>query len=130
MGVVARTTWEGPKIEAQTYDAVEAALLAAGSEVQTQMQRNIAAKKGPSAPGEFPGYDTRNLTLSVTTERMAPDRVRMGSPVFYGRLLEYGTSKMAARPWVVRSFMMAKERAKARFDSTMRRLLGGGDRHG
>lgn len=125
MGVVARTEWEGPKIEAKTYDAVEAALLAAGSEVQTQMQRNISATKGPSAPGDFPGFQTRNLTLSVTTERVTPNRVRMGSPVFYGRFLEYGTSKMAARPWVVRSFMMAKDRAKARFDATMQKMLGG-----
>ena len=126
MGVVARTTWEGPAIEAKTTAAVEQALLAAGSEVQVQMRTNISAAKGPSQPGQFPGYQTRNLARSVTVEKRAANRVAMGSPVFYGKYLEYGTSRMAARPWVVRSFTMAKDRAKARFDTTMRRLLGGG----
>lgn len=137
MGVVARTSWDGPAIEAKTYDAVEKALLAAGSVVQVQMRTNISAAKGPSTPGQFPGWQTRTLANSVTVERMTPNRVRMGSKVFYGKYLEYGVPPygvkthggghpgMAARPWVVRSFFMAKDRAKARFDETMRAMLGG-----
>lgn len=63
-----------------------------------------------SAPGQYPATDTGRLASSVTA--ILPTRARLvgevGTAVMYGRHLEFGTSRMAARPWLLPSFEKAK----------------------
>lgn len=82
----------------------------------SEAARKRAAKKAgrraarylwqPSAPGSPPHKRTGTLQKSVSFETSwmnlgeAVFLVRVGSNVPYARFLEYGTRKMAARPWL------------------------------
>jgi hypothetical protein len=63
-----------------------------------------------SAPGQYPASDTGRLAAGVRmvipTEATMTGQV--GTNVVYGPMLEFGTSKMAARPWLLPSFERAK----------------------
>jgi len=63
-------------------------------------------------PGAFPGVRTGLLRRSIGVVKATRGNlaVYIGTNVKYGRHLEYGTRKMAARPWLRRTF--AEERAK------------------
>ncbi|MBZ9975482.1 HK97-gp10 family putative phage morphogenesis protein [Mesorhizobium sp. BR-1-1-10] len=54
-----------------------------------------------SAPGEFPKTDTGQLVASLFF-RVAADKLSafFGTKLAYGRYLEFGTSRMQARPWL------------------------------
>lgn len=74
-----------------------------------------------SAPGEYPANDTGRLASSVAFELPQGDTAiaRVGTGIQYGPMLEFGTSKMAARPWLLPSF----EKAKAEVEGTLRQRL-------
>jgi phage gpG-like protein len=55
---------------------------------------------------------------SIDTE-LTPTEARVGTNLFYGPYLEFGTSKMAARPWLLPSF----ERAKVGVEKELRARL-------
>jgi hypothetical protein len=63
-----------------------------------------------SAPGQYPATDTGRLLVGVRMELPSPSKMvgRVGTAVKYGPYLEFGTSKMAARPWLLPSFEKAK----------------------
>jgi len=95
-------------------------------------------------PGAFPGNRTGQLRRSImhttaTANRLvasagsAAAKGRDGeSPDRYGLWLEYGTSKMEPRPWILRSFNRAKDKvfdrmatvAKQKFESMTDRRGG------
>jgi HK97 gp10 family phage protein len=54
-----------------------------------------------SAPGEFPKTDTGQLVSSLFF-RIGADKLSafFGTKLAYGRYLEFGTSRMRARPWL------------------------------
>ena len=63
-----------------------------------------------SAPGAYPATDTGRLASSVrmvfpTASSMSGE---VGTAVKYGAWLEFGTTGMAARPWLLPSFVRAK----------------------
>lgn len=68
-----------------------------------------------SAPGEAPAVRTGHLRQNIKTEVVADGRTvrgRVGTDVEYGAHLELGTSKMAPRPWLERSFKEVEEDVK------------------
>lgn len=68
---------------------------------QAEIVNNFSPNK-PSAPGDPPGVDTGNLKNSIVAvkgETTFTYLVQVGAE--YGADLEYGTSKMAARPFVL-----------------------------
>lgn len=69
-----------------------------------------------SAPGQFPMSDTGRLANSVDFNLPTAGRLtgEVGTNVIYGRYLEFGTSRMAARPWLLPSFEKAKVGVEAR----------------
>ena len=73
----------------------------------------------PSAPGEYPrkmlGHLRRNIQMEFDAATMV---ARVGTNVKYGKYLETGTRRMAARPWLSRGLREAQ--------SAIRRILGGG----
>jgi len=63
-----------------------------------------------SAPGQYPATDTGRLASSVMVNLPTPASMigEVGTNVIYGPMLEFGTSRMAARPWLLPSFTQAK----------------------
>ncbi len=80
-----------------------------------------------SAPGEPPATDTGNLVNSIEVEKVRPLTRHVNVHAEYAPYLEYGTARMAARPFLQPSFeeernsftqdvgkLIAQARAKAR----------------
>ena len=82
------------------------ALFAAGEAIQVEAQISITtgAQSGknhtPSAPGEAPNNDSGVLANNIETTQAAPLVVEVSSNAPYAAALEFGTSKMAARPYM------------------------------
>lgn len=71
-----------------------------------------------SAPGEAPAQATAGLRQSVETkiEGKGMEVIgTVGTDLEYGRPLEFGTKRMAARPWLKPSFEKAIPKIKAIF---------------
>ena len=68
----------------------------------------------PSKPGEPPNRDTGELQASMTTRQTGPLSAEFREDAPHARPLEFGTSKMAARPHVrpARDKMLPKIRAR------------------
>lgn len=87
---------------------VTQALVAAGFRVQRTAKRSIQNSPadpdtGRSKPGNPPKTDTGRLVNSIFVHlEEYKDRsvVFIGTTVFYGRELEFGTTKILARPWL------------------------------
>ncbi len=90
----------------EMVNRVGAALFAGGEAIQVEAQRSITAGavsgKGhvPSAPGEPPNNDTGYLAGAIVTIKTAPLEVEVSSNAGYAAALEFGTSKIAARPYM------------------------------
>lgn len=83
-----------------------------------------------SAPGEFPAADTGRLHQSITSAMPinGPDRYMSvtGSNVPYDKHLEFGTSKMAPRPFMGPSF----DEVKPQVEESIRKAVLKGARSG
>tara|TARA_R100001086_G_C11723055_1_gene227453 strand:+ start:82 stop:531 length:450 start_codon:yes stop_codon:yes gene_type:complete len=53
-----------------------------------------------SAPGQAPASDTGNLASQIMVKQIDPDNYEVQSNAFYSPFLEFGTSKMLARPFL------------------------------
>jgi phage gpG-like protein len=69
-----------------------------------------------SAPGQYPASDRGLLASSVVAVPQGPMTYVVGTNVEYGPMLEFGTSRMAARPWLLPSF----ERARVGIEKELR----------
>ena len=77
-----------------------------------------------SGPGEPPKTDTGRLVASIFSELDADGLgVDVGTDVKYGALLEHGTQKMAARPWLFRTFEKLKPRIRRRIEKAANQAL-------
>lgn len=54
----------------------------------------------PSAPGSPPNVQTGHLRNSIGYNIVGPAKARVGTNVEYGLYLEFGTSRMPARPFM------------------------------
>lgn len=96
---------------------VSSALFAAGQLIQVEAQISITAGavsgKGhvPSLPGQPPNQDTGVLANGIETNLVAPLKVEVTSNAPYAGELEFGTSKMAERPYMRPA--VAKKRPEA-----------------
>jgi HK97 gp10 family phage protein len=90
----------------QKVALVGQALFAGGEAIRAQAGRLITegAVSGknhtPSAPGQPPNEDTGHLRTNIDVSQPAPLRVEIASNARYSAALEYGTGKMAARPFM------------------------------
>jgi HK97 gp10 family phage protein len=62
-----------------------------------------------SAPGEAPASDTGNLVSNIMVEDNK-DSVEVQSKAEYSKFLEYGTSKMEARPYMFPAYEKSKDK--------------------
>lgn len=87
---------------------ITGALYAAGQDIELDAEHSITqgaiSGKGhvPSAPGQPPNADTHTLDTNIetTVEALTPPTVHITSHAPYSAALEYGTSKMAERPFM------------------------------
>ena len=92
----------GPAMERELGKA----LFAGGERVQVAAQISITegAVSGrnhtPSLPGEAPNQNTGHLGGAIETIQKLPLLVEVSSNAEYAASLEFGTSKMAARPYM------------------------------
>lgn len=112
----------GPKLQAEVGKAVTGTALELQGDVKKRIQRGPASgrtyrKSNPtrvhqaSAPGQAPATDTGRLVSSITFDTQGPLTATIGSRLVYALWLEYGTSRMAARPY----FRPAVEAMRAKF---------------
>jgi len=86
--------------------AVGSALFAGGQAIQVAAQISITngAVSGKnhvaSEPGQPPNNDTGTLANNIETVQVAPLRVEVSSNAPYAAALEFGTSRMAERPYM------------------------------
>lgn len=102
--------WYGDKVYQEISEQVIKNLDAAAIYLTSKVKQNINEsqpykkygkfRKGldPSKPGEFAKKVSGFLQKSIAWERESDNIRRVGSNVKYGKYLEFGTSKMGARP--------------------------------
>lgn len=92
--------------KAKSASMVDRALYAGGQLIEIEAEHSITAGSIsgaghiPSRPGEPPNADTRLLDTSIHTTKEGRGRVNVTSNAPYSAALEWGTSKMAARPFM------------------------------
>ena len=62
-----------------------------------------------SAPGEAPASDTGNLVSKITVKQKSKNITNVESNANYSAFLEYGTSKMQPRPFMLPAFEKSKK---------------------
>lgn len=95
-------------VKAKRSKQMVAILYAAGQEIEIAAEKSITEgsvsgkNHVPSAPGQPPNADTRFLDTNIETEIKAnsPPTVHVTSKAPYSAALEFGTSKMAERPFM------------------------------
>jgi HK97 gp10 family phage protein len=94
------------RLPAAVKAQVAQAMFKAGQFVQVEAQVSITegATSGknhtPSAPGAAPNNDTAFLANNIETVQIEPLKVEISSNAPYSRPLEFGTSRMEARPFM------------------------------
>jgi HK97 gp10 family phage protein len=92
--------------DADVVAMVGQALFVAADQIVTDAQISITrgsvsgANHVPSRPGEPPNQDTGVLANNIEAVQLGPLRVAATSNAPYSQPLEFGTSKMAARPFM------------------------------
>lgn len=101
------------------------ALFAAGEMIQVEAQISITTGSVsgkyhvPSAPGEPPNQDTGVLANNIETVQKEPLLVEVSSNAPYSAPLEYGSSKVAARPFM----RPARDRKRKEVEQLIRRAV-------
>ena len=101
------------------------ALYAAGEMIQVEAQIGISSgsvsgkNHVPAPPGSYPNQDTGVLASSIETNQVAPLVVEVSANAPYSAPLEFGTSKMAARPFM----STARDAKKAEVTQLIRRAV-------
>ena len=90
-------------LEGDIQDQVIKTMEAGGDEIKDHIKDKIVAA-GPSAPGSAPASLTGQLKRSVRAKVLPlmlnePITLKISVGAFFAKMLEFGTSKMAARPF-------------------------------
>lgn len=81
-----------------------------------------------SRPGDPPNTDRGRLVQSIKFDFKDGGLVgRVGTNLRYGAFLEFGTLKMAARPWLSTAINMTKDQVAKIFAKEVRKYLKGVD---
>lgn len=116
-------------LAAETHEYAVAGISHSGGGGRTYEKYKPRRTHTASAPGAYPAADTGQLSTNVRMAglqraTLASMMATVGTSVLHGAWLEFGTSRMAARPWLLPSFERAKvgieKELKARIDGMMK----------
>ena len=107
--------WHGEEFKRQIADEMAKNMEAAAIHLKGEIKQSLAVgnidSSSPSEAGDPPRRVTGRLSGSIAHE---VDRVRLiarvGTNVLYGKFLELGTRKMAARPFIRPGLEKARHR--------------------
>ena len=105
------------------------ALFVGGETIQVEAQISITAgavsgsAHVPSRPGEPPNADTHLLSDNIETVQPEPLRVEVSSNAPYAVALEFGTSKMAERPYMRPAVAKTRKEVTDLIRGAMNRVL-------
>lgn len=127
------------QIKARAKSEIEKALFASGKQVEKEAKLSITNgqksgrlyKRGKaifhraSAPGEAPASDTGRLVNSINTTISGLEALVVAGrgAVKYARMLEFGTSKIAPRPFMFPALEKSKAWITNRLNQAMQRAL-------
>ena len=120
-------------VSGETERAVLRALYATGQRIEADAEHSITegsvsgVNHVPSAPGEPPNADTRYLDTNIQTEIVARGNqptVHVISHAEYSAALEFGTSKMAERPFMRPAFEKHRYEVARVLSSLISRING------
>ena len=100
-------------------EAIKSIQTGAKSGVMYQMY-NPRREHRASAPGQAPASDTGDLVSKIIVRQKSRDVTSVQSNANYSAFLEYGTSKMQPRPFMLPAFEKSK---KPILDATFRRVV-------
>lgn len=102
MSAGVKITWHGDKLQAAVKAEMRKRLRLCGELVASRVRENIShtSRPNPSLPGGFPHADTGKLRQSIFSKVIDDSTAIIGTPLKHGLYLEFGTSKMAARPFL------------------------------
>lgn len=81
-----------------TPERLDRAVMAAATEINSEIVTSFGTS--PSSPGEPPGVDTGALRASMRAVKMKRRfTARVATSIDYAPYLEFGTERMAARPF-------------------------------
>ena len=118
-----RLDWHGEAAKKMLETGMESRLELASIKVRDYIRKKISLPQPPSAPGEYPHKDTGQLRRFVGYE-VNGLVARVGTNVEYGKWLELGTSKMAARPWLLRSVFALRARIRTILGKEIKTVRG------
>ena len=104
--------WNSNKLKKEMRSKAVKNMTTACLFLEADIKKSLTGKS-PSSPGEPPGKITGTLGRSITHEvEKKPGRIvgRVGTNITYAVPLEFGTSKMAARPFIRPGLERNKER--------------------
>ena len=107
---VVKSIQRGPKT-GRVYDSIFRTIGGKAVPVGPRQGNGLSATHQASAPGEAPASDTGRLANSIFFERVNNRTAAFGSNLIYALYLEFGTRKIAARPY----FRPAAEKISAKF---------------
>ena len=86
--------------EIRTYAIKSIQEQSPGKSVKRSRQGGGTYPHVAASPGQAPNTDTGKLVASIAVEKKAESTYFVGSGLSYAKYLEFGTSKMLARPWL------------------------------
>lgn len=129
----------GDTIRQSVADELNKAVFVSAQRVATEAKKSVLEgnKSGhtykrrsvfhrASAPGEAPASDTGRLVGSIHADMAGPGEataIAGSSSVKYARMLEFGTTKMAARPFFFPALEKSKAWIRDRLQDAVRRGL-------
>lgn len=93
-----------------------------GRVVTRQSQGGNEYEHTASKPGDAPNTDTGALVRSISVEPQMPDlEMFVGSGIEYAPFLEYGTKRMAPRPWLQPAVDANAKKLKSNIETQIQR---------
>lgn len=94
-----------PKYQADLKREMKNRVTRAGITVSRYAKELVSvAGPAPSRPGSPPHKQTGRLRMGINWSLKDDGTVHVNSSVKYGKYLDFGTRRMAARPWLTRAF--------------------------
>ena len=118
----------GPQMVREVGKAVYVASDLLKVEAQISITTGAVSGKShvPSAPGEPPNADTHNLSDKIENAKTGPLTAETSANAEYSAALEFGTSKMAERPYMRPAAQKTRPKARKLVAAAVKKVANGG----